>query len=107
MELKKELIALMKGHNTLYGVDAGYHDSVIHPANGEGRVGKRGIDRKFDCNKVVDLASRMNPRPNIIVRNGNGKWYFKRLPLENLATEIKKQSWRDTSRTVMHVIDWK
>ena len=97
----------VKAFRKIYGVDAGYHSSVIHPANGEGRVGVRGIDKTYTREQVFDLARRMNPRPNIIVRSGpTAKWYFKRFPLDTLETESQKQTWRDTSRTVMYVLEW-
>jgi hypothetical protein len=91
------------------GADAGYHDSVVHPANGEGRVGKRGINAKYDIVRVFELARTMDPKPNIILKAGpTAKWYFKIIPIQTLDEEIQKQqSWRDTSRSTMYVIEWK
>jgi hypothetical protein len=89
------------------GVDAGYHESNIHPANGEGRVGARGIDKNYTREQIFELAHKMNPRPNIIIKAGpNAKWYFKIVPIQFLVAEIQKQSWRDTSRCVMYVLEW-
>jgi hypothetical protein len=97
----------VKTFRKIYGVDAGYHESVIHPANGEGCVGARGIDKTYTRDQVFELASRMDPKPNIIIRAGpNAKWYFKILPIQSLVTEIQKQRWRDTSRCTMYVIEW-
>ena len=102
----------VKSFRKYNGVDVGYHQSVIHPASGEGRVGARGIDKTYTREQVFDLAHRMNPRPNIIVRAGpTAKWYFKRIPLnpiplDVLVSQTQKQYWRDTSRCIMYVIEW-
>ena len=97
----------IKTFRKINGVDPGYHESVIHPANGEGRVGARGINKSYTREQVFDLAHRMNPKPNIIIKAGpNAKWYFKIVPIQSLVAEIQKQSWRDTSRCVMYVLEW-
>jgi len=97
----------VKTFRKINGADAGYHDSVVHPANGEGCVGVRGIDKNYTRDQVFALAHSMNPRPNIIVRAGpNAKWYFKIVPIQSLVGEIQKQHWRDTSRCTMYIIEW-
>jgi len=97
----------IKTFRKINGVDAGYHDSVVHPANGEGRVGVRGIDKSYTRDQVFALAHRMDPKPNIIIKSGpNAKWYLKIVPIQTLVTEIQKQQWRYTSRCVMYVIEW-
>lgn len=97
----------VKTFRKINGVDAGYHDSVIHPANREGCVGARGIDKHYNREQVFDLAHRMNPKPNIIIRAGpNAKWYFKIIPIQSLVAEIQNQTWRDTSRCTMYVLEW-
>jgi hypothetical protein len=88
------------------GVDAGYTGSALHPADGEGRKGRQGIDKTFTLEQVIDLARRMAEKPNILIKAGvNAKWYLKRFPLEALDGEIAKQQWRDTSRVTMYIID--
>jgi len=94
----------------LDGVDIGYHKSNLHPKNGEGCVGKSGINKDFSLVQVIELAYKMEERPNIIIKAGqNAKWYLKKFYLDDLDSfdrEIKKQSWRDTSRCKMYIIDW-
>jgi len=89
------------------GVDVGYKSSNIHPADGEGCVGAAGIDKSFTFDMVLDLAYKMDIRPNIIVKSGlNAKWYLKRIQKDVIEDEIQKQSWRDTSRSTMYIIEW-
>ena len=91
--------------NRLDGVDVGYHESPLEPLNGVGRVGKKGIDKNFKLEKLIQLAYEI--KANIIVKAGpNAKWYLKTCEIKNLAKEIKKQEWRDTSRVKMWVIEW-
>lgn len=90
-----------------HGIDAGYHSSNIHPTDRESCVGKQGIDKMLTFDEVINLAFRMDNRPNIIVRGGNrAKWYFKRIPLDTLPYEVAKQEWRDTTRCTMYIIEW-
>ncbi len=89
------------------GVDVGYHGSPLHPANGEGRVGKRGIDKTFTLQKVMSLAYYMDEKPNIIIKAGpNAKWYIKKCHPDALEREIVKQTWRNVSRCTMYIINW-
>ena len=89
------------------GVDIGYHQSNIHPPNGEGCVGKSGINKDYTFEMVLDLAYKMNPKPNIIIKGGKkAKWYLKRIPIETINDAIIKQNWRDTTRCTMYIIDW-
>lgn len=90
------------------GVDIGYHSSNIHPKNREGCVGVRGINKSFTLEQVLELAYKMENRPNIIIKAGkNAKWYFKYFEKDVIDEEIKKQQqWRDTSRCTMYIIDW-
>jgi hypothetical protein len=88
-----------------HGVDVGY-SSNLHPANGEGRKGSQGIDQNFTLEQVIQLARRMEEKPNIIIKAGkNAKWYFKRYSMEDLPAEIEKQQWRDTSKSTMYIIE--
>jgi hypothetical protein len=48
-----------------YGVDVGYHSSNIHPSNGEGCVGARGIDKNYSLVQVIELAYKMEEKPKI------------------------------------------
>jgi len=89
------------------GVDVGYHESPIHPVNGIGRVGKRGMDKKLTLNQILEIAYNMEQKPNILIKSGpNAKWYIKKVDPHVIDNEIKKQNWRDTSRCTMYIIDW-
>jgi len=89
------------------GVDIGYHGSNIHPQDGEGCIGKSGIDKSFSLEKVIEIAYKMEDRPNIIIKAGkNAKWYFKSFPKDKIENEIIKQNWRDTTRSTMYIIEW-
>ncbi len=89
------------------GVDVGYHNSNLHPVDREGCVGVRGIDKSFTLAMVLQIAYKMDNKPNIIVKSGpNGKWYLKRFEKDTIDEEIEKQKWRDTSRCTMFIIDW-
>ncbi len=89
------------------GVDVGYHSANIHPADREGCVGKNGIDKTFTLEKMIELAYKMPNKPNIIIKAGpNAKWYLKRFPKDVIESEIQKQTWRDTSRCIMYIIEW-
>ena len=89
------------------GVDIGYHESVIEPNDREGCIGKRGIDKLFTLQQVLNLAYKINNKPNIIIKAGpNAKWYLKRSRVDKIEDEINKQRWRDTSRCIMYIIEW-
>jgi hypothetical protein len=90
------------------GVDLGFHESNLHPANDEGRVGKRGLDKSLSLEEILEIAYKMNEKPNVIIKAGpRAKWYLKRCPKDLIDTEIEKQrSWRDISRCTMWIIDW-
>lgn len=89
------------------GVDIGYHSSNIHPINREGCVGSSGIDKSFTFEMVLELAYKMDIKPNIIIKAGkNAKWYLKHFQKDTIEDEIEKQKWRDTSRSTMYIIDW-
>jgi hypothetical protein len=91
------------------GVDVGYHSSNIDPINREGCVGSQGIDKSFTFEKILELAYKIDEknRPNIILNAGpNAKWYMKRFQKDDIEKEINKQSWRNTTRGIMYIIDW-
>ena len=91
----------------LIGVDVGYHNSNIHPVDREGCIGKNAIDKSFTFEKIIEIAYKMENKPNIIIKAGpNAKWYLKRFPINLLEIEINKQKWRDTTRCVMYIIEW-
>lgn len=88
-------------------VDIGYTNDNIHPVNGEGRVGKSGINKEFTLPQMVELAYSMEEKPNILIKAGpNAKWYLKKFDTKVLDSEIEKQNWRDTSRCTMYIIEW-
>lgn len=89
------------------GVDVGYKGSDIHPTDREGCVGASGINKSYTFDMVLELAYRMDNRPNIIIKAGkNAKWYLKNFQKDVIEDEIKKQKWRNTSRCTMYIIDW-
>lgn len=90
------------------GVDLGYHQSNLEPENGEGRVGKSGLDKNLSLNEILKIAYKMKSKPNIIIKAGpKAKWYLKRCPENIIDTEIEKQrNWRDISRCTMRIIVW-
>ena len=90
------------------GVDVGYNSSNLHPVNGEGRVGVSGINKDYTLVQMIDLAYRMDQKPNILIKAGpNAKWYIKKFDPSVIEEEIEKQqSWRDVSRCTMYVIEW-
>jgi hypothetical protein len=89
------------------GVDIGYHESNIHPIDGEGCVGKAGIDKTFTLQQILNLAYKISNKPNIIIKSGpNGKWYLKRFNKDVIEKEIEKQKWRDTTTKIMYIIEW-
>jgi hypothetical protein len=90
------------------GVDIFYGDTFnLHPENGEGRVGKNGIDKSYTLEKMIHLAYSMPEKPNVIIKSGtNAKWYLKKCPLDKIDHEIENQKWRDLSRCTMYIIEW-
>ena len=94
------------------GVDVGYNESPIHPPDGskdaEKRVGKRGFMKTLTLDDMIGIASRMEERPNIIVKGGkNAKWYLKRFPKDIIEKEIENQQWRNNVKNcTMWVIEW-
>jgi hypothetical protein len=63
----------------------------LHPADGEGRVGKHGIDANYTLEMVKAIAYRMPEKPNIIIKAGkNAKWYIKKCPNDEIIGEIEK-----------------
>jgi hypothetical protein len=89
------------------GCDVGWHDSNIQPIDREGCVGACGIDKTYTLDMVMNLAYKMDDKPNIIIKAGkNAKWYMKKVPLNKIDEAIEKQKWRDTSRCTMYIIVW-
>jgi hypothetical protein len=89
------------------GVDVGYHSSNVHPIDRDGCVGKQGINKLFTFEMVLKIASKIDEKPNIIIKAGeNAKWYLKRCQKDLINDAIISQQWRDTSRCIMYIIDW-
>ena len=89
------------------GVDIGYHNSNIHPIDRDGCVGTSGINKSYSFEMVLELAYKMNNKPNIIIKPGkNAKWYLKHFQKDKIEDGIEKQKWRDTTRCTMYIIDW-
>ena len=84
----------------------------LRPADGEGCVGKAGIDKTYTFDKVLALAYRMPGKPNIIIKAGrNAKWYIKKCATDEIDREIEKtknQVWGKTkiNMCTMHIIEW-
>jgi hypothetical protein len=88
------------------GVDIGFGNN-IHPSNGEGCVGKAGINKDYSLSQVIELAHKMEEKPNVIIKGGqNAKWYIKKINPDDIHEAIEKNSWRDVSRCTMYVIEW-
>ena len=89
------------------GVDIGYNNSNLHPNDREYCVGKAGINKNLSFEQIIDIAYKMNPRPNIIVKGGpNAKWYLKKFDKNEIEEGIEKQKWRDNRNRIMWIIDW-
>jgi len=89
------------------GVDIGYTNDNINPKNGEGCVGKSGINKDFTLLQMIELAYSMEEKPNILIKAGpHAKWYLKIFDTRVIESEIEKQNWRDTSRCTIYVIEW-
>jgi len=90
------------------GCDVGYHNSNLHPADGIGRVGISGMDKHLTLVQMIEIAYKMEEKPNILIKAGvNAKWYIKKVNLEHLEDEIDKQrKWRDISKCIMYIIEW-
>ena len=91
------------------GVDVGYGKNTnIHPVDREGCVGAAGINKSFTFEMVLEIAYKMQDKPNIIIKAGeNAKWYLKRFDKNVIEDEINKQhQWRDITRSTMYIIDW-
>ena len=91
------------------GADLGYHESNLRPENGEGCIGKSGLDKNLTLERILEIAYKMDEKPNVIIKAGpRAKWYLKRCPKDLIDKEIGKQkSWRDISRYTMWIIEWK
>lgn len=97
----------IKSMEKRFGVDIGYHQSNLHPKNGEGCIGKCGLDKTLSLIQIIEIAHKMEIKPNIIIKGGpNAKWYLKSFPSEQIEEGIQKQQWRDTSRATMWIIEW-
>jgi len=90
------------------GADLGYHESNLHPVNGEGCVGKSDLDKNLSLERILEIAYKRDEKPNIIIKAGpRAKWYLKRCPKDLNDSAIEKQrNWRDISRSTMWIIDW-
>ena len=101
---KMEHVTLMQKR---LGVDVGFNGSCHHPANGEGCVGKRGLDKHLSLERILEIAYEMDTKPNIIIKAGpRAKWYLKHFPKDFIERAIEKQKWRDISSATMWIIDW-
>jgi hypothetical protein len=63
----------------------------LHPVDGEGRIGKQGIDANYTLDMLKAIAYRMPEKPNIIIKAGKkAKWYIKKCPKDEIIREIEK-----------------
>ena len=89
------------------GVDVGWHESNIVPIDREGCVGKAGIDKSFSLQRIMEIAYKLEPKPNLLIKGGkNAKWYLKRCPIDLIESKNEKQQWRDTSRVILYIVEW-
>ncbi len=79
----------------------------IEPVNGEGCVGKGGIDKSYTLEMVIDLASKIPEKPNVIVRTGKkSKWYLKKIELNDIDRKRRPASWSNIENYTMYIIKW-
>jgi len=84
----------------------------IYPADGskdaEKCVGARGFLKTLTLDEMIGIASRMEERPNIIVKAGdNAKWYLKRFPKDGIDAEFEKNRTRQgVKNTKLWVLEW-
>ena len=81
----------------------------LHPVDGEGRVGKQGIDANYTLDMVTSIAYRMPEKPNILIKAGeNAKWYIKKCPKGEILMEIEKMRnsvyGKNMKRATMYVL---
>ena len=76
--------------------------------NGEPhRRGKAGINKDLSLEVVLKIASTMNPRPNIFIKNGkDGKWYLKYLSRVNDEILEKHRRRKSHSHMSAYIIEW-
>ena len=93
----------MENIQKLQGVDVRRVD--LEPLNGMGRIGVSGIDKNCSLNQLIEFAYGI--KANIIVKAGkNAKWYLKRVPKNEIVSDLEKQGYRDTSHCTMWIIEW-
>lgn len=96
----------IQSYRRLKGVDIGHGDD-LHPVNGEGRVGKSGMDKNLTLSEILEIVYNMEQKPNILIKAGiNAKWYIKNCVPSEIDSKIEKQNWKDTSRCTMYIIEW-
>jgi hypothetical protein len=87
------------------GVNIFQHD--VNPSDGEGCIGKCGIDKTYTLEKVIDLAYKMEEKPNIIFRSTHkSKWYLKSVPKDTIDAKIQKGQWVNKPENIMYIIEW-
>ena len=91
------------------GSDLGH---LIYPADGskdaEKRDGARGFLKTLTLGEMIGIASRMEERPNIIVKAGlNAKWYLKSFPKERIDEEFENNRTREgVKNCTLWVWEW-
>jgi len=97
------------------GVDLDFKNdrNDVHPDDEYATDGKSGLLACLTLQEAINICSRMNPRPNVIIKAGpKAKWYFKgpypRSDIGPLVEQNAKKKWRekDTARRIMYVIVW-
>lgn len=91
------------------GVDIGWNSFNMYPEDGEGRKGKQGFDETLTFERMLGIAYRMNPRPNIMIKGGlNAKWYLKYFPEELIEHEIGiTTKWKkNIPHNKLYIITW-
>ena len=93
--------------------DVGWHRDNLQPINREGCAGK-GFDKTLPIEALIKIASKMNPRPNIITKTitkrapFTGQSYMKLFPLDNIDEQIEKRrnGAFGCDKCVMYIIEW-
>jgi hypothetical protein len=89
------------------------HGRDLHPADREGCVGNRGIDKTYTLERVVAIAFKMPRKPNILIKAGvNAKWYIKECHPDRIEFEIEKarvapRGGKSVHLCTMYIITWK
>jgi hypothetical protein len=101
------IVSIKKKKGKDIGIKNGIHPKDLEEGHYP-RVGKEGYDKKLKFEDILNIAYTINePRPNIIIKNGKGKWYIKHSELDRLDESVNKtKGWRNVKNAIMYIIIW-